>query len=87
MLKVEMKISGIQELGENSGMHQVTMIVVDTPENRAVFGGNVPRGQMVLIGLPEVDHIYQQRQVVTIEAPDPNARRGPRGTQGGGPQQ
>jgi hypothetical protein len=42
--------------------------VVDTPENRAIWGGQVPRGEMVLTGLPEVAHIYQTRQRVTIEA-------------------
>jgi hypothetical protein len=44
------------------------MRVADTPENRTIWGGQVPRGEMVLTGLPEVAHIYQSRQMVTIEA-------------------
>jgi hypothetical protein len=73
MLTIEFRCSGTLEIGE-SGTHQVMFKVVDTPENRAVFGGQVPRGEMVLIGLPEVAHVYQARQRVTIEAPGNEGR-------------
>jgi hypothetical protein len=51
MLTIEFRCSGTLEIGE-SGTHQVMFKVVDTPENRAVFGGQVPRGEMVLIEAP-----------------------------------
>jgi hypothetical protein len=61
MLTIEFRCSGTLEIGE-SGTHQV------------IFGGQVPRGEMVLIGLPEVAHVYQARQRVTIEAPGNEGR-------------
>jgi hypothetical protein len=67
MLNIEWRVSGTMEIGD-SGTHQINMKVADTPENRAIWGGQLPRGEMVLIGLPEAAHVYQSRQRVTIEA-------------------
>lgn len=77
-------VSRIPQPGKTEPTYQVHFTIVDSPENRKVFGSAGARGEVLLIGLLENAYVFDQLHRISLasnsEAPQ-DARKAP-GPQG-----